>query len=321
VREADIFARRAATSSWSCSPTRGRGEGDATGSWRRPRPSRTDLRGPRGAVRPRGGHVQRLGEHRHQPVPTTTRADAPTMMKHADVAMYETSGPGQAVDRLRGAGRVRRFGEGPSGPCSPAGAPPRSTPGRWELRWLPVVGLSDGPPVGGRGLIRCGSRTGACSHRVSSFPIAEEMGPHRGHQRLGPRGALPPGCPSGEPPVSRWISRSTCREAALVEPTLGHGCSGTSGRRRSPRQAGVTVEISEPARMADPDRHRRSCTSCERGAAARPRRLRHRPGVPPRLDVCRRCPEDRPVVRPRCPGGCRAGELIRSMVDVARTWR
>ena len=176
------------------------------------------------------------------------------MLKHADIAMYESkrarpggwtvySGPtsGSAVsaqgseraalvERVRRAVRIRA----------------------WELRWLPVVGLADGRLAGVEALIRWREPNGGLLPPGEFIPIAEEMGLIEA--------------------IGDWVLEELCRQdqmwrAAGLEVDLAFNLS--------PRQLWstqlsdmllahlraadiapqrVTVEISEPAAMADPDR-------------------------------------------------------------------
>jgi diguanylate cyclase (GGDEF)-like protein/PAS domain S-box-containing protein len=180
--------------------------------------------------------------------------DGAAMLKHADIAMYESkrarpggwtvySGPtsGSAVsaqgseraalvERVRRAVRIRA----------------------WELRWLPVVGLADGRLAGVEALIRWREPNGGLLPPGEFIPIAEEMGLIEA--------------------IGDWVLEELCRQdqmwrAAGLEVDLAFNLS--------PRQLWstqlsdmllahlraadiapqrVTVEISEPAAMADPDR-------------------------------------------------------------------
>lgn len=183
-------------------------------------------------------------------------ADAPTMMKHADTAMYESkrarpggwtvyAGPAaegvslESAERAALAGRVRRAVDARA----------------WELRWLPVVGLADGRLAGVEALIRWREPNGGLLPPGEFIPIAEEMGLIEA--------------------IGDWVLEELCRQdaewrAAGLEVDLSFNLSPRQlwssrlsdmllGRLRAagivPNR--VTVEISEPAAMADPDRAQR----------------------------------------------------------------
>jgi diguanylate cyclase (GGDEF)-like protein/PAS domain S-box-containing protein len=181
-------------------------------------------------------------------------ADGPEVLKHADVAMYQSK-------RSRPGGWAFYSGPGEAAVVSEKGSERAALVARvrhavqareWELRWLPTVSLEDGAVVGAEALIRWREPNGGLLPPGEFIPIAEEMGLIEA--------------------IGDWVLEELCRQdrewrAQGLELELGFNLSPRQlwsprlsetlvGRLRdagvNPRR--VTVEIAEAAAMADPDR-------------------------------------------------------------------
>lgn len=180
--------------------------------------------------------------------------DGAAMLKHADIAMYESK-------RARPGGWTVYSGPTSSSAVSAQGSERAALVERvrravriraWELRWLPVVGLADGRLAGVEALIRWREPNGGLLPPGEFIPIAEEMGLIEA--------------------IGDWVLEELCRQdqmwrAAGLEVDLAFNLSPRQLwstqlsdmllahlRAADVAPQRVTVEISEPAAMADPDR-------------------------------------------------------------------